>query len=724
MNRTDYLVNLTKGSNFTVEARNAVLVNDYFWFMFGRMIQQKYILGSVILLFSFLGLGQSKSESGKKQKTISKKAPASSFKYKEENVTVDIDQNLKKAQSIYRESSEKAIEYVQEALVESKVNGDNLSIAKCYELLGVINQYHKQDILAEKNYEKSGEYYLLAKSTSKYIESLVSLAQVQLNQNKNKLVQQNANKVINHKSSSVLNRLMANELLGEVAYREKKYDNAIRYFTKQQELEGTKSRVKLPIRSGANLAKVYAAKEEIEKAEGLLKESYNTSKKEVYFDVVEETDEISFEATDSEVPDLSSPTQNSLSDKRVIQEKVLENYRQGGFLDKEIQVRKDLLENEDLKENKPALQSNKVQLGEAYLEKGDYEEAIEVLQETKDYAWQKDELSTQAKSVKLLSEALSKSGKNTEALLEYEKYVKLQDDLLAQKEKEILLSSKMASQQSKTEAIEKDYDLFTSETRYNNQKKETVQAQLRTQKLINYGLFFLLFLTSIGAFFIYKNSKAKRKANQLLALKSLRSQMNPHFIFNALNSVNSFISKNDERSANKFLTDFSKLMRMVLESSHEDIISLHQEVNVIDLYLKLEQYRFRDKFDYDLSISNDIDKDTFMIPPMLIQPFIENAVWHGLRYKEEFGKLRVNIDQQDEKIVVTVEDDGIGRVRSAGLKTKNQKTTKSRGLQNTKERISVINDLYSTSLKLEVTDLIPDALDKGTKVKLTIPQIG
>jgi len=130
----------------------------------------------------------------------------------------------------------------------------------------------------------------------------------------------------------------------------------------------------------------------------------------------------------------------------------------------------------------------------------------------------------------------------------------------------------------------------------------------------------------VTSYFIYKNAQASKRANQLLALKSLRSQMNPHFIFNALNSVNQFISQNDERAANKFLSEFSRLMRLVMENSQEDFISLQKEEEIISLYVKLEHYRFRDKFDFEITGLDKLEKETIEIPPMLIQPYIENAV--------------------------------------------------------------------------------------------------
>jgi len=141
------------------------------------------------------------------------------------------------------------------------------------------------------------------------------------------------------------------------------------------------------------------------------------------------------------------------------------------------------------------------------------------------------------------------------------------------------------------------------------------------------------------------------------------------------------------------------------------------------LYLKLEQYRFRDKFEYTFNIHPNISQEDFMLPPMLIQPFIENAVWHGLRYKESFGHLNVVIYEENSKVFVEIEDNGIGRKRSQEVKTESQKSKSSRGLQNTKERIGVINELYKTKLQLQVSDLKSGEQDCGTKVKLVIPQI-
>src|SRR5690606_160344 len=166
--------------------------------------------------------------------------------------------------------------------------------------------------------------------------------------------------------------------------------------------------------------------------------------------------------------------------------------------------------------------------------------------------------------------------------------------------------------------------------------------------------------------------------------------------------------------------EFSRLMRLVLENSQLDFIPLSKEKEIISLYLKLEHYRFRDKFDYEIAVDDEINSDTVEIPPMLVQPYIENAVWHGLRYRESKGFLSVKIEQQADSIVITVADNGIGRRRSAELKTENQQKHQSTGLRNIRERLEIINSVYRSRCRVEIHD-IPE--DGGTVVTLYVPVV-
>ena len=251
------------------------------------------------------------------------------------------------------------------------------------------------------------------------------------------------------------------------------------------------------------------------------------------------------------------------------------------------------------------------------------------------------------------------------------------------------------------------------------ENQELIQKNNKIQKWIIGSLITLALLLLFTAYMQRRSVKQQKYANNLLALKSLRTQMNPHFIFNALNSVNSFIANNDERAANKYLSEFSQLMRSVLENSEEDFISLSKEIELLQLYTKLEHFRFKDKFDYEITVDDGIAVDDFVIPPMLLQPYVENAVWHGLRYKEEKGMLRIQFVKKDtESVVITIEDNGIGRKKSKALKTEHQKKQKSKGMGNIKKRISILNEMYRDKVDVLVEDAFEN--EEGTLVKLTL----
>ena len=311
------------------------------------------------------------------------------------------------------------------------------------------------------------------------------------------------------------------------------------------------------------------------------------------------------------------------------------------------------------------------------------------------------------------AEINQKRGAMDAALVDLEKYIEAKERAIRELENDLKEQVDIVKGQQQIDLVEKDFVLEEKE-------EELLRTQVSTQKWIIGLLSLLLGASFIFFYFLNKNVKAKRKANQLLLLKSLRTHMNPHFIFNALNSVNNFIAKNDEKAANKFLSEFSKLMRKVLDHSQKDLISFEEEMELNELYLKLEHFRFRDKFEYQFEKNIDLNTYDLEIPPMLIQPFIENAVWHGLRYKEEKGNLKVAIDEKENHLLITIQDDGIGRVRSKELKTTNQKKYKSTGLDNVSRRVALINEVYQKNYEIKVEDAF-DNEDTGTLVTIKIP---
>jgi streptogramin lyase len=215
--------------------------------------------------------------------------------------------------------------------------------------------------------------------------------------------------------------------------------------------------------------------------------------------------------------------------------------------------------------------------------------------------------------------------------------------------------------------------------------------------------------------------KARQKEGEL-RLESLRGQMNPHFIFNSLNSINYFISKNDKYSANHYIADFSRLIRSILHNLSMDYIPLEKEIESLSDYLKLEHLRFSDKFYYSLNYDALDGMNNLLVFPGMVQPFVENAIWHGVRGLEErIGKVRIELIPRDEHSVqCIIEDDGVGRKLSEIFKS-NMPGKKSRGIGIVLERLRIINDLNKSDLKVIIEDLYPEKEETGTRVIIDIP---
>ncbi|MCK5839765.1 MAG: histidine kinase, partial [Bacteroidales bacterium] len=234
--------------------------------------------------------------------------------------------------------------------------------------------------------------------------------------------------------------------------------------------------------------------------------------------------------------------------------------------------------------------------------------------------------------------------------------------------------------------------------------------------------------------FIYKRMRAIRKKHdvekKVLAiekqlydteLQTLRLQMNPHFIFNTLNSIQSYILSSDSYNAVEYLGKFSQLMRLILTNSREPFISLAEEVKALTYYLDIEKLRFDNKFEYSFVIDPAIDEEFMEIPPMLVQPYVENAIIHGLIHKEGKGNININLKLDGDLIVWAIEDNGIGREKAMQIKRDSGLQQKSRGMLITMERLKVLNKKNEQIFRVNVIDLKEEkGLPTGTRVELRI----
>ncbi|WP_158975590.1 histidine kinase [Cellulophaga sp. L1A9] len=608
--------------------------------------------------------------------------------------STSIQQLLDSANYYKKTDIEKSIDFVTKAIVQIGKDGNKNLLSKSYTTLGEIYQYHKQYDLAVNSFKEA----LLAADA---IKTELLLAQSYL-ANKEYRNAQSLFLTLGKKTSlSSFQKAQVYEGLGDANKGLGATDKAIENYSLGLNLAKNKSITPKITDLNSKIADAYADDNQLEEAE-------------VYYDN-------SLELSENEAP------QRAVQEK----EKVADFYNKRNEYDKEVSLRKKSLE--DLKGlNSPqqkvaktsgvntgsdsiSSQRIKYKIGNALLSQRKYDQAIPYLQESIDEASVDDDLVVQKDATRKLSEVYKYQGDFNKALETYQEYVSIVDTLYVRKEQEISratrLNREIATKQNRISGLEKERELYQSKYDLVLTSEQLVERQ----KWLIYSLVFGMLLLGLTTYFFYRSNKQQKLANNLLALKSLRSQMNPHFIFNALNSVNNYIAKSDERSANRYLSDFSTLMRAVLENSEEDFIPLTKEIELLELYTKLEHSRFADKFDYEIKIDKDIDVASYQIPPMLLQPYIENAIWHGLRYKDEKGFLMIDVKNKTKSsIEITISDNGIGRKKSTELKTNNQKKQKSKGMGNIKKRIDILNDMYKDKVDVFISDYNEDGT--GTKV--------
>jgi hypothetical protein len=287
--------------------------------------------------------------------------------------------------------------------------------------------------------------------------------------------------------------------------------------------------------------------------------------------------------------------------------------------------------------------------------------------------------------------------------------------------------SDSASRQTYTEGIEQARVKFESDKK--QKELEVLSLKLKNQRLLLYGFGGILAFLIVISLLLLRQYKlnAKRKISEMdqkileITQANLRQQMNPHFIFNTLNSIQYYMYKHDKLATNNYLTKFSSLMRKILENSQHTAVPIRNEIEALELYLELESLRFKNKFDYEIRIDDEIDPILYKIPTMLIQPYVENAICHGLMYRKEKGKVVISLALCQDYISCIIEDNGVGREASREINM-NKERHNSLGTRITESRLKLANSLYGTSLKTTFTDLRDEAGNgAGTRVEIHIP---
>jgi tetratricopeptide (TPR) repeat protein len=657
-----------------------------------------------VLIFStnfLFAQEQLKDEIPSQQKRYSKLRSNSSYYSR----VSEVEGKLNEAKKIFKKEPEKALDLVHDGLLIAIKENYLKEEADAYELLGQFNFKLNEYSLSYKNY---------IKAIAIYNNLLSSTEKAMLKEN-----------------------YYYNDILHNIYYPTGKsaefisdYENSIIYYNKYLKNAYSSNEI---VKAKIALGNVYLKKKDLKNAEKYYKQALQIE--------VKEENKSGIVALNLKLGELEKEKKNNdlaikyyrssqntallINDDQAVNkayDDISDIYESQNSIQEGIEINKEALDYNKLRNNKSEESKNSINLANFLLKQNKDQEAIQYLENSVLIAEETGDIENKSKAFKVLSEAYNKTGQESEALKKYKEYLILEDSLYKIRKKQLAEQNKkgamLENAQNKLSLLEKDKQLNEKTIELLKQERIIQEEYINKQRFLTYSLILGILILLITSYLVYRSNKAKNKANQLLVLKSLRAQMNPHFIFNALNSVNSFISKNDERAANRYLADFSRLMRDVMENSQEDFISLTKEIDILAMYLKLENHRFKDKFDYSFEVDKDINTEEFLIPPMLIQPYIENAVWHGLRYKKEKGFLKVRIFKNKNTIIITIEDDGIGRKKSQELKTENQKILKSTGIKNIDSRLKIISNIYKAKLDVSIEDVTPT----GTKVTVKIYQ--
>lgn len=317
---------------------------------------------------------------------------------------------------------------------------------------------------------------------------------------------------------------------------------------------------------------------------------------------------------------------------------------------------------------------------------------------------------------RVLSDIYYKTGNNDQALIHFKRYSSAKDSLHKKNDVRKAVEAAMNYEFEKKELLQKEA----------NQKRELLikeEAKSNNLKLL-FGALIALLLFGIG-FLIYNRHQLKKTLTLQKELaeyeqKALHLQMNPHFVFNCLGSISSFIVQNGTDSAIKYLSKFSKLMRLTLEYSKESLIPIDKEIESLQNYLELEQLRFNDKFSFSITKDPNIEDDV-ALPPLLIQPFIENAIIHGVIPKNDSGNISISFSVSNSSLHCTIVDDGVGINQSRKNKKNLVLAHKSMALGIIKKRLEMISEATTKEASIAIEEMENGDKITGTKIKLQLP---
>ena len=375
------------------------------------------------------------------------------------------------------------------------------------------------------------------------------------------------------------------------------------------------------------------------------------------------------------------------------------------------------------------LMQSLLNLGKVYEGKGDYPAALGFARELIELSGKSNNRQFSKEGFYLISSVFDQLNKRDSAYIFYRKYIVIRDSMeSAQFAQRTALYLAEAESKSRIRILQKDKELNEQQLVVN---KKQLQKQSNLKNILGISLLVCVLIAGL----VIRNINLKRKNDRLLGeqthlalerkaleleMQALRAQMNPHFIFNCLSAIDNLIQTNQSDKATTYLARFAKLIRSVLDSSKNNRVTFQHDFETIRLYLEMEQFRCNNKFNYQLTADNELLQGDYKVPPLIVQPFVENAIHHGLLNKEDNNRqLKVQAQLKGEYIVYSITDNGVGRNKAAIIKQVNKPDHRSYGIAITKERIQLHNK-NQVNGDVEITDLENNGMATGTKATIRI----
>ncbi len=643
-------------------------------------------------------------------------------KTKIDTIKINILYKLSKKE-IYN-NPEKAIKYSEKALHLSEKNNYDKGKAQSLDIFGIYHQYKGEYSEADSLYKKSLKIRKRMKNPNLITVSYNNLGVLNRLKGEYKKSEKyfiKASKICKQQNDSVFSAKIYNNI-GLLYENIGKYDKALQYHMRSLKIR-EKINDKQSIASSLNnIGIVFISIKKYDKAFEYLKKSLNLkkeigNKRQIISAYMNMGNVKYYQKKYDEALALYSQCleiSKLLKDKRSIAA-ILSNmgYIAGkkGDYEKAVSYELQSIKVLEKTENIEQLCLSYQALANFYINLKDYDKALKFAEIAKKTAIENNMLPDLKNSLDMLAKVSTLEGNYKQANLYLKEYIKIKDSLFNEKSNKQILEL-----QAKYESEKKNRTIL----KLSNEKKisELKNYQFKLSVLI---LSFVLIGSFIFSLLWLRQNKIKQKQEKTeLQEKLLRSQMNPHFIFNSISAINDYIINNNPFEASGYLSDFALLMRAILTSSSQNLITLNKEIEIVENYLKLQHLRLSDKFDYSISISDDIDTEEIEVPPMITQPFIENAVIHGIMNKKDGkGLISVSYFLKEKYLITEIEDNGVGR-----KETEDKTNTKheSKAEEITRRRIKLISEKYKQNISFEIIDLLKnDNTPSGTLVRFIFP---